>query len=150
MATLTPRAVVFQLANYLFPRGASFNTIIRTARVFGVSYRRADMLYDLRRWVNKFRSFSMATGIDWNKRVPYSRMPATEFKKDFKFRVHADILYRDPLTGEIKRDPHTRYTNAWLSPSGYEDYIDNRIKNKKYEPGFEFAGVEFKGVERMR
>ena len=150
MATVTPRAILFQLANRLFPLGLSFNNIVNISRSMGFGYRRQDMLYDLRQWLNKYRSFDMAKGIDWDKRVPYSSMPASDFKKDYKFKVHANILYRDPLTGEILRFAHTRYTNAWLSPSGYENYIDNRIKDKKYMPGMEYAGVEFLGVERMR
>lgn len=107
--------------------GLSFNQIIRLAREQGISYRRQDMLRDL-------RIISKAIGkFDWQQRSPMNRVVDEEFVVRThkptvrKFVVTFEVKFMDTLTGETITKHLSVTSDGYHSLNWYRDELIHAV-----------------------
>lgn len=112
--------------------GLSFNQIIRIAREQGISYRRADMLHDL-------RVIAKAVGkTDWQVRAPSHRVVDEDFVIRTKnptpkrFMVTFEVEFRDLLSGEIQKKYITVGSDEYHTLSWYREKLIEAVYNEEY------------------
>lgn len=107
--------------------GLSFNRIIRIAREQGISYRRADMLHDL-------RIISKAVGkTDWQQRAPMNRVVDEEFvirahnPTVRKFVVTFEVKFRDEMTSETYTKHLSVTSDGYHTLNWYRDKLIHAV-----------------------
>jgi len=141
------RALGRVLIQGLVPQGLGANAIIRALQRGGVSYRRKDMLDDIRLFSGKVKYEDAVRAVKDNEVVPRRYMVETTFKRPYKYKVTGDVTYYDPLTGQSWTEQKSFYTDE-LSPK--EEWIE---KYRNIDMGTyraverEFAGMEIRSVE---
>lgn len=112
--------------------GLSFNQIIRIAREQKISYRRADMLHDL-------RIISKAVGkTDWQARAPSHRVVDEDFVIRTKnptpkrFLVTFEVTFRDLLVEDIVTKYITVGSDEYHSLSWYKKKLIVGIYREDY------------------
>ena len=131
----------------LVRQGLSSGRIISTLIEHGVSYRRQDMLRDIREVTGLARMESFTRAADPRQAFPKFGMIETELRKDRRYRVFGKLEYRDTLTGETFEKNVSFYTDTNKGKDLWdEDFLDQyemgEYKPAKYVTGFNIVNVE--------
>jgi len=115
------RAIGRIMINALIPQGFGANAITRALREAGVSYRRTDMLSDIRDFAGRAKYEGNVLGLSGNSVIPRAWMSETELKMPYKYRVFGDADILDDVTDEVTRVTKSFYTDDLAAKGDWEN-----------------------------
>jgi len=131
----------------LVAQGLSSNRIIGELAKYGVSYRRQNMLADIREITGLARMEAFTRAVNPAQAFPKFGMIETELRRDRKYRVFGKLEYQDTLTGETFEKQVSFYTDINKGKDLWDEdflgeYEEGEYKPAKYVTGFNILNVE--------
>jgi len=141
------RAIGQVMINALLGEGLGSNAIIRALRSAGASYRRADMLSDIRDFAGRAKYEANVLGLNRNTVIPGTWMSETELNIPYKYRVfgNADIL--DDETGDVFRTTKSFYTDDLAEVGDWENEFISAAQESYSMEGQSITNFQVKSVQ---
>lgn len=133
----------------LVRQGLSSGRIISTLKQHGVSYRRTDMLKDIREVTGLARMESFTRAADPRKAFPKFGMIETTLRKDRRYRVFGKLEYRDTLTGETFMKDVSFYTDTNKGKELWDDDFLDQYEMGEYKPAMYVTDFTIVNVEHQ-
>jgi len=131
-------------------KGYSANKMIREALSWGVSYRRTDMLSDVREFMGRFVKESAVQRVARDAIVPRSAMTETDLRRLRNYRVWGDAEYYNPLTGRTDKQLISFYDDELRTEEDWEDEFRQQKEEAEYKSGIEFVSFNMRYVEHNK
>lgn len=134
----------------LVGQGFGVTRIVSQLRTMGLSYRRQDMFRD----VNELRDLNLlkqpTQDLPWDSIPKRNVMVETELKQFRKYRIYANVTYRDVKTGAESRQIISFYSNERRTKDEWiTEYIDMKTA-ADYRPDVYVAQMDIWGIEHNR
>jgi hypothetical protein len=143
------RAIGRMLIQSFVPSGFSANAIINMVRRAGYSYRRKEMLSDIRLFSGRFKYEDAVRSVGSNEIVPIRYMNETDLKRENKYMLHGDAVYFDTETGEYITRDVSFYTDRLITTGEWErDAIEYSMREET-DPRYILENVHFKAVDHQ-
>jgi len=128
--------------------GYSSSKMIAEARKLSIpTYRRTDMLGDIREFQGFFRYESLLKSWDINELPHRGLMYEVELRRDRRYRVFADVMRQNRINGEWDTRTVSFYDDELRTFSEWDDLYRKAAEEYNYEPEFEIMNVEVRGIE---
>lgn len=128
--------------------GLSASGMIREATLLGIgTYRRQDMLADIREFQGFFRRESMVTAWDVNTLPHHGLMTEIDLQKDRKYRVFADVTTQHKITGEVQTTTVSFYANELKTFTDWESDYQDAVSENNYQPEREILYMQTRAIE---
>lgn len=131
-------------------KGYSANRMIREARAWGVSYRRTDMLADIRGFLGRYVKEPMVQRVPRNAIIPRSAMTETDLRRTHAYRVWGDAEYYNPVTGKTDKQLISFYDDELRTEEDWEEEYRKAKEEKEYKTGIEFVSFDMRYVEHNK
>ena len=141
------RSIGQMIINALVPGGASSTSIIRALKQAGASYRRTDMLSDIRDIGGRFVNEGNVRRMTGNSVIPSSWMSDTELKQPYTYRVfgEADVLEAD--TGNVIKATKSFYTDDLAAKGDWENEFINLEGDRGTDEPNTLVNFQITGVQ---
>jgi len=149
MAISEKRAFGKPFIPQLVRQGLSSGRIIEQLITYGVSYRRKDMLKDIRTITGLTRMESFTRAADPRKAFPKFGMVDAVLRKDRKYRVFADLEYRDSLTGETFMKEISMYSDNNMGKDLWSEAFLAKYEEGEYITARYITDLNIKAVEHQ-
>ncbi|MBA7471385.1 hypothetical protein ES707_06691 [subsurface metagenome] len=137
------RAIIERMA----PTGMSANSIINLARDQGGSYRRTDMLEDIRVAGERFKNQYWVESLKSNEVVSAGLMVDKDLGIDRKYRVYGTYSYYDTETEDYYDETKSFYTNDLKNKGAWVDDYQESFEEGYAQVGEEYMGFSVTAVE---
>ena len=141
------RAIGQMIINALVPTGMSSSGIINAIRQAGATYRRTDMLSDIRDIGGRFINEGNVRRMKGNSVIPQSWMSDTELKQPYKYRVFGDADVLDEETGDVTRVTKSFYTDDLAAKGDWENEFINVFSDEYNVEGETLVNFQIRGVQ---
>ena len=122
--------------------------MIRIARNFGGTYRKIDMLDDIRAYENRIKYQTLIEQLPSDAKVPKAFMSETILNEpEAKYRVFGEATFVDAQTGDQYAQRVSFYTTDYLDGGGYSDQFAGAYEGKYTEEDFKFTGFTMEALE---
>jgi len=135
------------MINALLPQGLGSNAIINAIRDAGYSYRRTDMLSDIRSFAGRAMHESQVKSLTGNSVIPQSYMVDTELKMPYNYRVFGDADILDDETDVVTRTTKSFYTNDLAAKEDWENEFISVSQEGYSTEGQAITNFQIKSVE---
>ena len=122
----------------LVPSGLGANAILRAIKEAGHSYRRKEMLRDVRQISGLHKHESAIRAINKNEVVLRSYMEEMDLKQAHKYKIYGKTNYYDPDTDSYITVTESFYTDDLAKKGDWEE-----IYSSSYDKRYPKAGREF-------
>jgi len=141
------RAIGRIIINSLIPQGLGSNAIIRALIERGASYRRTDMLSDIREAGGLMRYEASIRDLSPGTVVPKSWMTELELKAPYQYRVFGEAQMIDMNTGEAVTKRVSFYTDQLSSVGAWEDDFIEAFEGAYGEENTGIVSLKVAGVQ---
>ena len=141
------RAVGQMIINALVPGGHSATSIIRSIRQAGATYRRQDMLSDIRDIGSRIKYEGNIKRMTGNSVIPRAWMSETELKQPYTYRVFGDADMMDDDTGEVSRVVKSFYTDDLAQKGDMENEFISAFSEDYMTEGETLTNFQIRGVQ---
>lgn len=150
MVLAGPSRAIFRAALPTFiTRGLSSNAMINQARTLGVSYRRINMLADIREFSGLMKQEAAVINTASDTLVSKFNMVETDLRRARRYRGFAHVTYENNLTGEQVTQPVSFYDDELRTSDDWmEEFERNRIESE-YKTDQTIVGFELSSVEHQ-
>lgn len=124
--------------------------IIREVRRAGYSYRRQDMLNDIRSFSGRIKYEAQIKNLGPDQYVPKSYMVETDLKAPKKYRVHGYATYWDEDAGQYYTQKASFYTDNYQRPGDWEQDFTSYNWGQAYGRNIRAQGFQVRAVEHNR
>lgn len=137
------RMIIRQLTGQNWDTG----DIIREVRRAGYSYRRQDMLTDIRKFQGRIKYEDQILQRTPQDYVPKGFMVETDLKAPKKYRVHGYARYYNKDTGEYFDHRASFYTDSYQRMGDWEQDFTSYNWGAKYGENVQAQGFQVRAVE---
>lgn len=130
--------------------GYSANAMIREAVGWGVSYRRTDMLSDVREFLGRFVNEGRVSQLGRDEIPRPWHMVETDLRRLRNYRVWGDAEYFDPLTGRTTKQLISFYDDELRSEEDWEEEFRQQKEEAEYKTGIEFISFSMRSIEHNK
>uniref|UniRef100_A0A6M3LC89 Uncharacterized protein n=1 Tax=viral metagenome TaxID=1070528 RepID=A0A6M3LC89_9ZZZZ len=141
------RSIGQAILKTLAPEGYSAVQMINILQGSGFTYRRQDMLSDIREYTGRVKYETQIRGLHANDVVPRGWMNEVEMNYPYKYKVWADVNYYDPATGQYITDVRSVYTDDLLKKEDYRGFIEGVETAQNYREGMDLTSVDIRGLD---
>lgn len=128
--------------------GYSARRMIREARALNIpTYRRTDMLGDIREFQGFLLHESQVSTYDVNKVLPKGYMTEVSLRRDRKYRIFANITTQNRVNGETDTRLVSFYSDELMTITDWEQAYQDMIEDANYKPEEEVLFMETRAVE---
>jgi hypothetical protein len=131
-------------------KGFSANAMIREARSWGVSYRRTDMLNDVREFMGRFVNEERVKSLARNEIPRPWHMTEVDFRRLRNYRVWGDAEYYNPLTGQTSTQLISFYDDELRTEEEWEAEFAKQKEEAQYKTGIEFVSFNMRYLEHNK
>lgn len=144
------RTVARSVIPSLVKRGFGANAITRVLKVQGLSFRRINMLKDIREINGLVKMEKYTRAVSGVKQFPKFGMVEHELKRDRRYRVFATMKTRNMVTGEESEKDISFYDDEHRSKDNWVEAFEDQYEEKMYEKQEEITGISIRSVEHQR
>ena len=142
------------VARAMLPRlvGYGWNTpkIIGWLRVNQASYRRSDMLSDVRKYTNLAEFSPKVINSKAEDVISRSFMGEVDMKRPRKYRIYAQAKYTNLDTGSVTYEHLSFYDDTARSKQDWSDEFQRSKDEAKYLPQYAISNIDIIAVEHNR
>jgi len=142
------RAVALNIIKSLVPLNLPGSAIISHLQQLGMTYRRTDMLFDIRKAFDRVKYESQITRLSSDKVVPDSWMNSEKLGEPYNYRVHLKVDYYDPDTGEYSTEHRFMFADDIKSVGEYVEDFPDYAMSKDYVQDKSFEGASVVGITK--
>ncbi len=146
--TLSPRAIFRAAIPAYLQAGLSFNAMIIDWKKYAPTYRRTDMLQDIREIAGLLAGEKSQAGLGRSNLIPDNIMGTFYHDSPAKYRVFLTAQIENRFTHENDAMTLTYYTDEQLSKEEYEDLEVDRFTTDSVPGGWALTSLDFKAVQR--
>ena len=141
------RAVGRVIIKRLVPTGLGSNAILRAIQRSGNSYRRTDMLADVRQISGLHKYEKAVRNVGTNEVIPKGYMVNSDLKQPYKYRVYGKTNYYDPDTDSYVTVSESFYTDDLAKKGDWEEIYSKSYDDRYPEGGMEFTNFNITSIE---
>lgn len=142
------RAIGQAIFKRMAPELASAGEMIRTAKRLGGTYRKTEMLADIREITHRFKYQNSIKGLSGNKVVPRAWMVETSLKEPgANYRVYGEGQFYDWKTGKEYNKVVSFYHTDLTNKDNYETEFDDYFKDKYQKEDIEVISFNQTGMD---
>ena len=134
----------------LVPTGLGSNAIIRRLIRSGYSYRRQDMLADVRQVSGLHKYERAVRDVGANEVIPRGYMFDSDLKQPYKYRVYGKTNYYDPDTDSYVTVSESFYTDDLAKKGDWEEIYSDSYTDRYPEGGLEFTNFNITSIEHHK
>jgi hypothetical protein len=142
------RAVALNIIKSLVPLNLPGSAIISHLQQLGMTYRRTDMLFDIRKAFDRVKYETQITRLSSNSVVPDSWMNSEKLGEPYNYRVHLKVDYYDPDTGEYSTEHRFMFADDIKSVGEYVEDFPDYAMSKDYVQDKSFEGASVVGITK--
>jgi len=144
------RSIGYTFLEPMIKQGIGSNRIYNLLRSAGVSYRKQDMLNDIRDISGRYKMQSQVEALTGNRVVPTNYMTDRELRRPVKYRVYGEIHSWDFEEGTEVISEGSFYTDDLAKKEDWEEsFKDNYRRSEKY-PDMEIMSFHISGVDHNK
>ena len=153
----TPGGIIAGTARYYFRamipvyirEGMSTVAITSIARREGFSYRRTDMLRDIREFTGLMRHEGAVRATPTDQWISRGSMTDIDLKRDRRYRGFADATFQNIETGETRKSIISFYDDEQRTADEWAEEWDEQRREKLYREDEELVGFEMRALEHQ-
>lgn len=123
--------------------------MIRIARREGFSYRRTDMLRDIRKFTGLMRHEKAIRATPKDQWIKRGHMTELNLKRDRRYRGYADATFRNIETGDLTETSVSFYDDELRIEEEWSEEWDAKRIEKLYREDEVLVGFEMRGLEHQ-
>jgi len=131
-------------------QGLSTTRMISLAADQDATYRRQDMLADIRSAEHKALYDTRIQALNTNDLVPRAWINELDYKYPAKYRVLVQVDIEDELTGEVYQDTKSFFTDDYAAVGDYESEFMDKKPWSETDPYANVVGVKVRGMEHNK
>lgn len=140
------RAVGRMMLRAAAQMGYGANKAIRWLKSAGVSYRRQDMLADIRKFTGRLKYQANIEKMSGDRIVPRPWMVETELKQPRAYRVFGNATYLNPSTGKYETKRVSLYSDSLMTNDEFEKEYIEKSKAREYEGNSRVVGFRMQAI----
>ena len=142
------KAIGQAIFKLMVPEMASAAEMMRRAKKLGGSYRKTEMLADIREYTGRLKYQYQITRLSGDSAVPKSYMNEVKLKEPgANYQVWGKASFYDQNTGETYDHTVSFYHDTWKEKDEYASDFWSYFKNKYKEEGVEMISFEQFGLD---
>jgi len=145
----TPRYFFRAMVPSYINKAMSANAMINAARGLGVSYRRTNMLRDIREFTGLMRKEGAVRATPADDYVKLGNMTEIDLKRDRRYRGFADVTYKNTLTGETLTKTISFYDDERRTAEDWAKEFDRKRKEIQYRDDEDLISFTLRAVEHQ-
>lgn len=142
------RAVALNVIKSMVPLNLPGSAILHHLQQLNLTYRRTDMLFDVRKIMDRVKYESQITALRPDQTVPGSWMSTEKLGEPFNYRVHLKVDYYDPDTGEYTTNHRFMFADDIKTVGEYVEDFPDYAMSKDYVQEQDFAGASVVGITK--
>lgn len=140
------RAVALNVIKSLVPLNLPGSQVIRYLQQLNLTYRRTEMLADIRTAFDRIRYEAQVTKLRSDQKVPASWMNREEMTTPYKYRVQMKVDYYDPDTQVSSTEHRYMFADDYSTVGDYAEQFPDYAASKDYTQDRDYVGVTVVGV----
>lgn len=124
-------------------------SMINIARREGFSYRRTDMLRDIREFTGLMRHEKAVRATPVDQWIGRGQMTEIDLKRDRRYRGFADATFQNIETGDIRETTISFYDDEMRTEEEWAEEWDEKRREKLYRGDEELVGFEMRALEHQ-
>ena len=142
------RSVALNVIKSLVPLNLPGSEVLRSLNALNLTYRRQDMLADIRKAFGRVKYESQITALKPGQFVPEGWMDTEKLGSPYNYRVHLKVDYYDELTDETITTHRYMFEDEYKSVDEYAgDYPDYATATATPET-FKYVSSQVVGVTK--
>lgn len=142
------RAVALNVIKSLVPLNLPGSQILHHLQQLNLTYRRTDMLFDIRKVMDRVKYETQITALRPDQTVPESWMSTEKLGEPYNYRVHMKVDYYDPDTGEYTTGHRFMFADDIKTVGEYVEDFPDYAMSKDYVQDQDFAGASVVGITK--
>jgi len=146
------RAVALNIIKSMVPLNLPGSQIISYLKELNISYRRTDMLFDIRKAFDRVKYETRIAALKAGQRVPESWMNKEALKQPYNYLVHFKVDIYDPDTETYSTVHRYMYDNENLPVGEFADKFPDYAFEEGSPSEYDYGAITVVGVtknERM-
>lgn len=144
------KAIAKAIFRSMVGKGMGSNRLIRLAQSQGGSYRRIDMLNDIRKMEDRLKYEKQTLAIPFNEKVPRRLMIETDLKQQAKYRIQGYMTVYDEDTDSYLTQKASFYTDNYSETGDYAEAFTTAYWSKYQEEALEITEFQTRNVEHNK
>lgn len=124
------------------------STIIEGLARQGLTYRRTDMLTDIRQAEGRVKYQTQIEKLTGNQLVPNAWMTNEKLGAPYDYRVQFKVTYYDPATDQLISTYRHMFTDTYVNKAGWMSDFPTYAEQTGSTPDWEFYSIEVSGVAK--
>jgi len=121
--------------------------LIRIAQNQGGTYRKQDMLSDIRKFEDRLRHETQVLSTPFDQKVSKGYMVETELNQPVRYRVHGYVTMYDEETDTYLRKKASFYTDDYENTGNYAESFVRSYWQQYKEEALEISDFEVRAIE---
>jgi len=142
------RAIALNIIKSFVPLNIPGSQIIHYLQELNVTYRRTEMLTDIRTAFDRVKYETQVTALRPDQPVPEAWMSKEEIAAPYNYRVHLKVDYYDPMTDTYDTEHRYMFADEYSAVGDYVEEFPDYAMSKDYVQEKEFAGATVVGVTK--
>ena len=142
------RAVALNIIKSMVPLNLPGSQIIHYLRTLNLTYRKTDMLFDIRKAFDRVKYETRIAKLAPDKFVPESWMSTEKLGEPYNYRVHLKVDYYDPDTQTFSTEHRYMFADERLTVGEYVDAFPDYAMSKDYVQDRSFEGASVVGITK--
>lgn len=142
------RSVALNIIKSFVPLNLPPHRIISYLTELGVTYRRQEMLSDIRTAFDRVKYETQIASLRPDQKVPEGWMNKEDMLAPYNYRVHLKVDYLDPETGIIDTEHRYMFADDYTGVGDYVEQFPDYALSTESPPGKEFQGAHVVGVTK--
>ena len=140
------RSIALNVIKSFVPLNIPGSEIIGYLKTLGVSYRRTDMLTDIRVAYGRVKYETNISNLRSDQTVPVAWMSREEINAPYNYRVTLKVNYYDPVNDVYTTEQRSMFADEYKSVGNYVNDFPDYALSKDYVQEKEFQGASVVGV----
>ena len=142
------RAVALNVIKSLVPLNLPGSKVLSTLQGLNLTYRRTDMLADIRTAFDRVKYETQITSLKGNQVIPSGWMNTEELGAPYNYRVHLKVDYYDPETGDRFIEHRYMFSDDYKKIGDWQGDFPGYVSELGYVQEYQTMGVQVVGATK--
>uniref|UniRef100_A0A6H1ZUP6 Uncharacterized protein n=1 Tax=viral metagenome TaxID=1070528 RepID=A0A6H1ZUP6_9ZZZZ len=140
------RSIALNIIKSFVPLNLPGTKIISYLTELGVTYRRTEMLADIRTAFDRVKYETQVTALSPDQKVPEAWMNKEDIAAPYTYRVHLKVDYYDPVADSYSTEHRYMFSDDYAAVGDYVEEFPDYAMSKDYVQEKEFTGAQVVGI----
>jgi hypothetical protein len=142
------RSAALSVIKSFVPLNLPYNSIISTLSRMGLTYRRTDMLADIRSAYGRSKYQTQIERLTGNQYVPEDWMYNEKLGAPYNYRIQFRMQYYDPETGQVMETYRHMFHDDYLKNQDYINEFPYYLEQFQYEHDYDIVSLHVSQIAK--